>query len=236
MLLGQTFGRYASMLLAAGLGISCGGTMVFQGQTPLTVTGDLPPPPPPAEPEPPPRVEIRDNKIEIHEKIQFEYAKADIKEASHDLLNEIVDVIKKHPYIKKISIEGHASSEGDPDFNKRLSDNRAKAVMKYLVDHGIAQEMLTAKGFGVERPIASNDTEEGREKNRRVEFNIVEQDITQKKVEIDPKTGEEKVLETTGPATSTPAAGTPAAGASEGAATPAAPAEAKGGLKRPAKK
>lgn len=187
----------AALLFAAG----CGGQLTFAGDSAISVAGDPPPPPPPPPPpkeEPPPepaRVEVRDNKIEIREKIQFDHAKATIKEESHDLLNEIVDVIKKNPHIKKISIEGHASAEGDPGFNKRLSADRAKSVMKYLVEKGIPKEALVSKGFGVEKPIASNDTEAGREKNRRVEFNIVEQDVTQKKVEVDPNTGKEKVLE-----------------------------------------
>ena len=82
-------------------------------------------------------------------------------------LLEIVDVIKKNPHIKKISIEGHASSEGDAAFNKKLSGDRAKSVMTYLVDKGIPKESLQSKGFGSEKPIASNDTEDGKEKNRR---------------------------------------------------------------------
>lgn len=181
----------ASALLLAG----CGPT-AFQGQSALVVGGDLPsPPPPPPKEEPPPRVEIRDNKIVIHEKIQFEYAKSRILEASHSLLNEVADVIKKHPRIKKVAIEGHASSEGDPGFNRKLSDSRAKAVMAYLVSQNVEQERLTAEGFGADRPIADNDTEAGREKNRRVEFNIVEQDFTTTKVEVDPATGKERVIE-----------------------------------------
>jgi OOP family OmpA-OmpF porin len=185
-----------SALLVAG----CGGTMAFQGQSALTIVGNppAPAPPPPVEepPAPPPRVEVRDDRIEIREKIQFEYAKANILAESHDLLNEITDVIQKNPHIKKISIEGHASSEGNPDFNRRLSDDRAKAVMAYLAEKGIDKGRLTAKGYGADKPIANNETEDGREKNRRVEFNIVEQDITQKKVEVDPATGKEKVVET----------------------------------------
>lgn len=184
----------SALLVAA-----CSGTMAFQGQSALTIVGNPPPPPPPPKeepPAPPPRVEVRSDRIEIHEKIQFEYAKANIKPESHSLLDEIADVIKKNPHIKKIRIEGHASSEGNPDFNRKLSDDRAKAVMAYLVGKGIDKERFTAKGFGSDKPIASNDTEAGREKNRRVEFNIVEQDVTQKKVEIDPKTGKEKVIET----------------------------------------
>lgn len=170
--------------------------MPFSGN--VNVAGDPPPvaaPPPKEEPKPPPRVEVRDNKIEIREKIQFELAKATIKEESFSLLDEIVQVIKDNPHIKKIAIEGHASSDGDDGFNMKLSDDRSKSVMKYLVDHGIDEKALTAKGFGETKPIADNETEEGRVKNRRVEFNIVEQDVTKKKVEIDPKTGKEKVLE-----------------------------------------
>jgi len=148
------------------------------------------------EPKPPARVELRDNKIEIKEKIQFEVNKATIKEASFSLLHEIADVIKANPQVKKLSIEGHASAEGNAAKNKKLSDERAKSVMDHLVKkEGIDVARLAAKGWGVEKPIAGNDTEEGREKNRRVEFLVTEQDVTQKKVEIDPATGKERVVE-----------------------------------------
>ncbi len=70
-------------------------------------------------------------------------------------------------------------------------------MRKYLVDHGVDADRLIAKGFGITKPLAPNDTEEGREKNRRVEFNILEQDVTKRKVEIDPATGKEKVIEET---------------------------------------
>ncbi len=189
---------HVALVMGAMLSIACGGTMAFQGQNSIGVVGTPPappPPPPPEEPPPPPaRVEVRDNKIEIKEKIQFEYNKAVILPASFGLLDEIKDVITKNAHIKKISIEGHASSEGDPKHNLKLSDERAKSVMKYLVDKGVDAGRLTAKGFGITRPIADNATEEGKEKNRRVEFLIVEQDITQKKVEVD-ASGQEKVVE-----------------------------------------
>lgn len=167
---------------------ACGGQIPFNGA--IQVAG-TPPPPPKAEPS---RVEVRDNKIEIHEKIQFDLAKATIKPESFSLLDEIVSVIKANPHIKKVRIEGHASADGDADFNKRLSADRAKSVREYLIDHGIPADALVSEGYGIERPIASNDTPDGREKNRRVEFNIIEQDVTKKKVAID-KSGNEKVLE-----------------------------------------
>ncbi len=172
---------------------SCANPVVFQGQSTLGVTGT--PPPPIVEAKAPPRVEVRDNKIEIHEKIQFDFDKATIKPASFDLMNEIASVIAKNPQIKRLRIEGHASAEGDAKHNKTLSDDRSKSVMKYLTDHGISPKELVATGYGSDRPIADNATEDGREKNRRVEFVIVEQDVTHKKVEIDAKTGAEKVIE-----------------------------------------
>jgi outer membrane protein OmpA-like peptidoglycan-associated protein len=180
---------------------ACGPT-VFDDATALAVIGDpppLPPPPPPEpepEPEPPKRVVVEDNKITISEKIQFDFDKATIRPESDGLMAEIISVIKENPHIKKIAIEGHTSSEGTEKHNLKLSDARAKAVMDYLVNKGgLPKEMFTAKGYGESRLIADESTEEGREKNRRVEFNIIEQDVTLKKVEIDPKTGEKKVLE-----------------------------------------
>lgn len=121
-------------------------------------------------------MEVKADKIEIREKIQFDHNKASIKQESHNLLDEIADVIQKNPHIKKIAIEGHASSEGNAGYNKTLSANRAKAVMAYLVAKGVEKERLASAGFGSEKPVASNDTEEGREANRRVEFNITEQE------------------------------------------------------------
>jgi OOP family OmpA-OmpF porin len=181
-------------LVITTLGLSsCSQPVVFQGQGTLPVTGNLPAPAVIAKA--PPRVEVRDNKIEIHEKIQFDFDKARIKEASFGLMNEIAAVITKNPQIKRIRIEGYASAEGDAGHNKALSDDRAKAVMKYLGDHGVSPAELVAVGYGADRPIADNTTDDGREKNRRVEFAILEQDVTQKKIEVDAKTGAEKVVE-----------------------------------------
>lgn len=169
---------------------ACSKPIEFQGKSTLAVVGAPPPPPVAAAP---PRVEVRDNNIEIREKIQFDYDKATIKDASSSLMNEIADVIQKNPHLRRIQIEGHASSEGSAAHNKRLSDERAKAVMAWLVSHGVAADRLSARGFGVDRPIADNATEAGRESNRRVEFLIVEQVLTKQKVEVDAN-GVEKVV------------------------------------------
>jgi len=179
-------------VLAVGVA-ACGKPVVFQGESTLPIAGQAPAPV--EAPKPPPRVEVRNNKIEIHEKIQFDYDKATIKPESFDLLNEIVAVIQKNPQIKKIRVEGYASSEGSAKHNLKLSADRAASVMKYLVDHGVSKDELSSKGFGVDNPIADNATEDGREQNRRVEFTIMEQDVTKKTVQIDPTTGKETVVD-----------------------------------------
>lgn len=185
--------RRITLLAAVSIAVlaSCGKPVAFQGQSTLAIVGS---PPAPEPPPPAPRVVVRDNKIEIREKIQFDFDKATIKEASFGLMNEIADVITKNPQIRRIRIEGYASSEGDTQHNRALSDERAKSVMKYLADHGVVAARLSAMGYGVDHPIADNTTEAGREQNRRVEFTVLEQDVTRKTIEIDPKTGAEKVV------------------------------------------
>ncbi len=140
------------------------------------------PPPAPAPPEPPKlapikalgRVHLTDTKIVINEQVQFDQNQAVIKPESNALLDEIAKTIKDNEKIKKVQIEGHTSSEGDATSNMKLSEDRAKAVMKALTDRGIDAKRLTSKGFGVTKPIETNDTPTGRIANRRVEFLITD--------------------------------------------------------------
>lgn len=231
---GPKFITLTAFLTGAIMLSACGGGLTtFQGAGAIAIAGTppAPPPPPPPPPKkeeppaPPPRVEVRDNKIEFKEKIQFENNKSVILPQSFSLLDDIVKVIKDNPQAKKIAIEGHASAEGDPKRNLTLSDERSKSVMKYCVDHGVDAKRLTAKGFGITKAIGDNATEEGREKNRRVEFNIIEQDITKKKVEIDPKTGKEKLVGETTTTVKEAEAPTPTGAALDPAAAKKAAAE-----------
>lgn len=153
---------------------SCGGTVAFQGQKAFAVSGSSPAPAASVAAPASKHVAVNANKIEIDEKIQFEHDQATILPASFGLLSEVTQVLKDNPNIKKVLIEGHASSEGDASHNTKLSDDRAKSVMKYIVDHGVDKARLSAKGFGSSQPVADNKTEDGREKNRRVEFTILE--------------------------------------------------------------
>jgi OOP family OmpA-OmpF porin len=175
--------------------MGCGGTTTFQDTTPIRIAVAPPAPPPQADPPPQKQVKIRDNRIEIGEKIQFAYDKAEVLPVSFALLDELAKVIQENPHVQKISIEGHASAEGEDQHNLALSQARAEAVRAYLVIKGVAAERLSSAGHGEGKPLATNDTEEGREKNRRVEFHITKQEVTKEKVEIDPATGEEKVIE-----------------------------------------
>jgi outer membrane protein OmpA-like peptidoglycan-associated protein len=170
----------AGLLLAAFSSAACGGTTVFSGNSGTKIVGDLPPLPPPPPP-PPPKEEhakIVENKIVIDEKIQFEYDKAIILPVSFGILDDVVKVMQDNPKVKKVRVEGHASDEGHGpmgnQYNKALSDKRAHAVMDYLVSKGVDRSRLEAHGYGVEKPISDNKSEEGREKNRRVEFNILD--------------------------------------------------------------
>lgn len=181
---------------------ACGPT-VFADATALAVVGEPPPPPPPPpepepepEPEPPRRVQVTADAIVITEKIMFEYDKAVIQAESFGLCDEIVDVIQKNPRIKKISIEGHTDGDGSAKYNKKLSQKRADAVMKYFTDKGVDAARLQAVGHGEDKPIGDNATDEGKEKNRRVEFLILAQDKLTETVEIDSTTGEKKVVDT----------------------------------------
>src|SRR5262245_15105385 len=104
--------RYVSVVLAsAGMlgAAACGGVTTFAGATPMTIAGSRPAPPPAqaeaAPAPPPPRVEVRDNKIVIREKVQFEVDRAMLKTASFSLLDEVADVIKANPQIRRIAIE-----------------------------------------------------------------------------------------------------------------------------------
>jgi OOP family OmpA-OmpF porin len=102
-------------------------------------------------------------------KVMFDFDSAEIKPEAFPMLDEAVLILKENPEIK-VEIDGHTDNKGSAAYNMKLSERRAKAVMKYFVDNGIEAKRLTTKGFGFTKPAASNDTKEGRAKNRRVEL------------------------------------------------------------------
>lgn len=147
---------------------ACTFTVVQQPFAPMRVEAKRPAPPPP-------RVVLTASSIQITEKVQFAFDSADLLPASSGLLSEVGQVLKDNPQIEQLQVEGHTDITGKADYNRKLSQRRAESVRAFLVAAGIPAKRLIAKGFGPDRPVADNGTEEGKEANRRVEFNIVKQ-------------------------------------------------------------
>jgi len=103
--------------------------------------------------------------------ILFDTGKATIKEQSAAVLGDIIGILNEYSNAK-FNIEGHTDSVGSEASNQKLSEERASSVMNYLIEHGIASNRLTAKGFGESKPLDTNNTAAGRANNRRVEINL----------------------------------------------------------------
>lgn len=116
---------------------------------------------------------IEKNEIIRLNNIFFDVDKSDLRKESDAEMNRLISFLNNNPSIK-IKIEGHTDSQGSAPYNLKLSNERAKSVMNYLITKGINQARLSFEGFGLTKPIASNDTDEGKQKNRRVEFRIIE--------------------------------------------------------------
>ena len=101
--------------------------------------------------------------------IYFDFDKADLKPGSEKMLIEMVKLMKQYPGLR-IEIQGHTDSIGIRSYNRGLSERRAKAVKSFLTLYGIGAARMSIKGYGPDKPVASNETEEGRELNRRVEL------------------------------------------------------------------
>jgi len=131
--------------------------------------------PPPKAPEPPPAVAVvTTTEIAIAEAVLFVTDSAELVGESGRVLEAVADALAKHPEIARVRVEGHTDSIGDAVHNASLSARRAASVVAWLVERGVAPSRLESAGYGSSRPIADNATEEGRAKNRRVVFTIVE--------------------------------------------------------------
>lgn len=115
-----------------------------------------------------------DGSIALLKNIEFDLGRATIKPVSFPILNEVVILLKARPEVR-LSINGHTDSQGDRDRNMKLSKDRAAAVKSYLTGQGVQADRLTSEGYGPDKPIDTNDTAEGRAKNRRVEFLVIEE-------------------------------------------------------------
>jgi outer membrane protein OmpA-like peptidoglycan-associated protein len=119
-------------------------------------------------------VVVEKKEIKIKQQVLFETGKATILPASAGLLQEVADVIVHNPQVGRIEIQGHTDNVGDKQFNIDLSAARAQAVKDFLVKQGVDAVRLDTKGYGDGKPVAANASEAGRQKNRRVQFMLVE--------------------------------------------------------------
>lgn len=145
--------------------------LVYTFTVPSFSLPKAPPPPPPmaaAEPAPPPPPARK--KIVLRG-VNFDFDKANIRQDAAPVLDEAVATLKEASTIN-IAVEGHTDSKGSDEYNQKLSERRADAVRDYLAGHGVSKSRMTSAGFGESRPVASNDTDEGRAQNRRVELRV----------------------------------------------------------------
>ncbi len=143
-----------------------------------------PPPPPPATPvvvAPPPVVvptrvdlDLVGAQLNIKTDIEFDVAKATIRDNrnSQVTLNAVLEILTRAPQITRLRIEGHTDSDGNPQDNQVLSQNRANAVRDWLASHGINPARLSTAGCAARDPLVPNDTPEHKQRNRRTEFDI----------------------------------------------------------------
>jgi len=181
---------FGDWILSAGLSFDFGGK-------------EPPPPPPPAEPPPPPPPPPNpdldgDGVLNQHDKcpntrpgavvdldgceveavieldgVHFDFDKATLRPEAKAILDEAAALLAKHERVV-VEVAGHTDSTGPEAYNQGLSERRAKSVQDYLVSKGVRASRLTAKGYGESMPVASNDTEEGRAENRRVELIVLD--------------------------------------------------------------
>ncbi len=179
----------AMSLGASFNGCSCGGSAqigTMEAKAPEPPPPPPPPPPPEVKPEPPAPVQLKvsgkatmeGNKVKIPGDIEFDVDKATIKSTTQttDVLTTLAQFMKENPNVTKLRIEGHTDNTGKDDHNKKLSDDRAAAVVKWLSTNGVDTTRLKSVGFGATRPLVTNDSAEHKAMNRRTAFHVEEID------------------------------------------------------------
>jgi OOP family OmpA-OmpF porin len=127
---------------------------------------------PKAKPAPPPAKKEEFKKVLTLKGVNFQTNSDKLTPASLPLLDEAAKTLNKDFPEANVVVAGHTDDRGNPEHNKALSQHRADAVRKYLIEHGVKADRLTAEGLGSSQPAADNKTKEGRAKNRRVELRV----------------------------------------------------------------
>ncbi len=126
-------------------------------------------PPPPPSPPPPPPVQ----KKMVLRGVNFDFDKSNIRPDAVPVLKEAASILKENSSVK-VTVEGHTDAKGSDEYNLKLSNRRAAAVKAFLVQEGVAESRLSTRGLGESQPVASNETDDGRAQNRRVELKVSE--------------------------------------------------------------
>jgi OOP family OmpA-OmpF porin len=103
------------------------------------------------------------------EGVSFHYDSHELTSDSHSILDRVAGILRQHPELR-LEVAGHTDTQGDPDYNLWLSEQRAITVRDYLVKQGVNTDTLTARGYGPHQPITDNTTRAGLARNRRVEL------------------------------------------------------------------
>ncbi|MCH4565024.1 OmpA family protein [Halomonas sp. EGI 63088] len=141
------------------------GALLCADRTPEPVAEPEPEPMPEPAPAPEPEFEP----VVLSSEVTFAFDSAELRPQAEIILDEVASRLRENPDLR-VRIDGHTDSVGSDEYNLDLSQRRAESVRDYLMSQGIAGNRMTATGYGEERPVATNDTDEGRSLNRRVEI------------------------------------------------------------------
>ena len=114
---------------------------------------------------------VRGDKVTMHLDAKYDFDKSTLRDSSKKALDNVASFMKQYPNTN-VTLKGYASPEGTKTYNQKLSERRAAAAQQYLINHGVAPQRIGTVGYGETRPLLSNDTERGREANRRVQTAI----------------------------------------------------------------
>lgn len=182
---------------------------------------EIEPVPDPIRDKPPEDPLTLEQVITLPAPIEFEYDTAIMLPGAEVYLTQVLGVLQQHPEVLKLEIQGHTSSEGGAEYNLRLSKDRAAAVVAWLVSRGIDAKRLVARGYGLTEPLMPNDSEPNRQRNRRVQFRLLEKLPEPTSTGTPPATPAPATPAPVTPAPATPA--TPSATPTPAATPPAAP-------------
>ncbi len=120
-------------------------------------------------------IEMINDRVVLEERVLFDFERARVKHAAQPVIAAIAELVRQHPEWDSMRIEGHADIRGDAEYNRRLSERRARNVMRALVREGVNAARIDSVGYGAAHPRDQGQTEEAHQRNRRVEFVVLRQ-------------------------------------------------------------